>query len=198
VPEASGDPAPGGWLLPAVARRSLEEAFACASLRRGWSAVATADWLRRPAATFVTLRMGETLRGCVGSVEASRAVAEDVWENARAAAFRDLRFQPLAAAELTGIAIEVSLLSPLKPLGASTPEEARRLLRPEIDGVVFRFGSYRGLFLPQVWEELPTGERFLAELARKAGLPAGFWAPGVELWRFTVQKWVEAGDRSTS
>jgi len=180
-----------GRVLPHLARLSLEESFAAAEQRRGWSAVASADWLMQPAASFVTLRAADVLRGCVGSVEAARTLAEDVWENARAAAFRDTRFPPLASRELSRVAIEVSVLSPLEPLGRLSPRDAGRVLRPGLDGVVLQYASHRGLFLPQVWEQLPTADRFLAELVRKAGLPAGFWDASVELWRFRVERWEE-------
>jgi AmmeMemoRadiSam system protein A len=191
VPEADRGTAAAGAVLPKLARRSLEQAFAPAAPLAGWRPLAAAGWLRRPAASFVTLRVAEALRGCVGSVEVSRPLAEDVWENARAAAFRDCRFPPLLQAELPGVAIEVSLLSPLESLGRLSRQEAERALRPGIDGLLLHYSACRGLFLPQVWEQLPSPDRFLAELAKKAGLPAGFWAAGVELWRFTVEKFAE-------
>src|SRR5206468_7058889 len=48
-------------------------------------------WLAESRATFVTLMQGEELRGCVGTLEARRPLAEDVAANARAAAFEDSR-----------------------------------------------------------------------------------------------------------
>ena len=42
-------------------------------------------WLRSPGATFVTLRLDGELRGCIGSIEARRALGDDVAHNARAA-----------------------------------------------------------------------------------------------------------------
>lgn len=191
MPEAAEERAARGRLLPALARLSLEQAFAAAGTGRGWNEAVTASWLLRPAATFVTLRAAGALRGCVGSVEASRPVAEDVWENARGAAFRDGRFLPLIPGDLPALAIEVSVLSPLEPLGRLSRAEAERLLRPGIDGAVIGHALRRGIFLPQVWEHLSTPDRFLAELARKAGLTSGPWPDGVELARFTVEKWEE-------
>ena len=44
-------------------------------------------------------------------------------------------------------------------------------------------------FLPQVWENLPDPVDFLAELRRKAGLPARFWHPDLRLSRYTVEKY---------
>ena len=42
-------------------------------------------------ASFVTLRFGDMLQGCIGSIEPRRALAIDVAQNAIAAAFRDPR-----------------------------------------------------------------------------------------------------------
>jgi AmmeMemoRadiSam system protein A len=149
------------------------------------------DWLREPGATFVTLRRGESLRGCVGSIEARRPLGEDVSQNALAAAFRDPRFPPLEPREWPGITLEVSLLSPPEPLPCASEAEALRLLKPGIDGVVLEYGAHRSTFLPQVWEQLPDPHDFLVHLRRKAGLPDGFWAPEVRLSRYGVQKWEE-------
>lgn len=185
---------PRGEVLLRLARRSLEEALGCAPGGEGLE-LAGGEWLRRPGATFVTLVLGGELRGCVGSVTVNRSVAEDVWENARAAAFRDIRFPPLTAAELRQVGIEVSLLSALVPLEVAGETAARAALRPGVDGVLLAYGPHRGIFLPQVWEQLTTPAAFLEGLKRKAGLPPDLWAPEVELWRFTVTKWREAAAR---
>src|SRR5271167_2480571 len=67
--------------------------------------------LQRPGATFVTLfRCGE-LRGCIGSLRATRELGSHVRENALAPGFHDPRFAPLTAAEFEATWVEVSLLS---------------------------------------------------------------------------------------
>jgi AmmeMemoRadiSam system protein A len=149
-------------------------------------------WLRAHGASFVTLTRRGELRGCIGTLEAHRPLAEDVRENAVAAAFHDPRFAPLSRAEFDAIRVEVSLLSPAEPLGAASERDALASLRPHVDGVVFEFGHYRSTFLPQVWEQLPDPVDFLAQLKRKAGLSMNFWDAGVRLSRYTVSKWKEA------
>jgi AmmeMemoRadiSam system protein A len=151
-----------------------------------------APWLDEPGATFVTLTQHVTLRGCIGSLEASRPLAVDVRENALAAAFRDPRFPPLTVVEWPAVAIEVSLLSALEALPLTDEREVLAQLRPGVDGLVLDFGHHRGTFLPQVWEQLPDPEAFLVNLKRKAGLPPDFWEPGMRLSRYTVTKWREA------
>ena len=65
-------------------------------------------------------------------------------------------------------------------------------LRPGIDGIIFSAGTRRATFLPQVWEQLPKPELFMAHLKQKAGLPADYWGPNVRLERYAVRKWKEA------
>ncbi|MEW5710473.1 MAG: AmmeMemoRadiSam system protein A [Pseudomonadota bacterium] len=151
--------------------------------------------LAEPGATFVTLLREGSLRGCVGSLEPLRPLFEDVRENALGAAFRDPRFPPLAREEFHDTRVEVSLLSPLEPLAAASQTELLVLLRPGIDGIVFQYGRHRSTFLPQVWESLPEPLDFLEHLKRKAGLPFGFWAEGVNVWRYTVSKWKETDEQ---
>ena len=148
--------------------------------------------LTAPGATFVTLTQDGILRGCIGSLSAHRALADDVFANAQAAAFRDPRFPPLAVDELATTRIEVSLLDPSEPLPCTDEAEAIARLRPGIDGLVLSCGAQRATFLPQVWESLPTPRLFLEHLKLKAGLPGDFWSPALRLSRYSVQKWKEA------
>lgn len=176
-----------GRTLLTIARASLVDALAPGGRSGGWDD----PWLWEPGATFVTLRRRGELRGCVGSVMAYRPLFEDVWRNARASAFQDSRFLPVAAGELAEIAVEVSLLSAPEPLDAWREEEALHLLRPGVDGVILEYAEHRGTFLPQVWEQLPDPRDFLEHLRAKAGLPHRFWSPEVRLSRYTVHKWEE-------
>jgi AmmeMemoRadiSam system protein A len=150
---------------------------------------ADAAWLDQPGACFVTLTQGGELRGCIGSLEAHRALRDDIIANARAAAWRDPRFPPLTSAELPRTRIEVSLLSPLQPLSFASEADARAQLRPGVDGVVLAYGARRGTFLPQVWEQLPDPATFMAHLKAKAGLDPHFWSETIQLYRYTVAKW---------
>jgi len=147
-------------------------------------------WLRERAATFVTLRLGDELRGCIGTIEAVRMLGEDVYSNARAAAYRDPRFPPVSRSELAAITVEVSVLSARSPVGAWSEDEALSQLRPGIDGIVLEYEGRRATFLPQVWEMLPDPLEFLSHLRMKADLPARFWHPHLHLSRYTVEKYL--------
>jgi len=176
------DEAGRGPVLLAIAREAIAQA---ADPRQGdWHE----PWLRETAATFVTLRLGGELRGCIGTVDAHRALGDDVAHNARCAAYRDARFPPVTPAERARLELEVSLLSARSPLDVESESEAVARLRPGVDGVVLEFAETRATFLPQVWDHLPEPLDFLAELRRKARLPPRFWHPDIRLWRYSVEK----------
>jgi len=184
-PATAPDPAKGSILL-ALARQTIAQ-------RLGLPAPPAPKpaWLREPGATFVTLTQQGHLRGCIGSLVARRPLAQDVIQNALAAAFRDPRFPPLTQEELALTRIEVSLLTPQQSIPFRDEADALAQLRPGVDGVVFECGSYRSTFLPQVWQQVPQPRQFLAHLKRKAGLPDQFWSPDIQLHRYTVEKWKE-------
>ncbi len=146
--------------------------------------------LDEPAATFVTLRIAEALRGCIGTLQPHRTLDEDVRANAWAAAFRDPRFAPLPRHEFDRTTIEVSLLQPPHALEAASESAAAAALRPHVDGLIVSWRSQRATFLPQVWDALPDPLDFLRQLKRKAGLPSDFWAAELRLQTYVVTKFV--------
>jgi AmmeMemoRadiSam system protein A len=186
--------AAGAQALPADAGRVLLPlARAAIATQLGLAHAADDDlpWLKSSGACFITLTLASKLRGCIGTLRAHRALAEDVKANAVAAAFRDPRFPPLEAGEFPGIALEVSVLSALEPLVFTDEPDALRQLRAGVDGVVFEYGHHAGTFLPQVWEDFREPPEFLAHLKYKAGLPPDFWDREVRISRYTVLKWRE-------
>ena len=102
-----------GRQLIAVARRAIAEEF-----RTGLATPIIDAALRAPGATFVTLFCSGELRGCIGSLKATRPVGLDVRETALAAAFRDPRFAPLTATEFATTSIE-PWTSALRMIGSS-------------------------------------------------------------------------------
>jgi uncharacterized protein len=142
--------------------------------------------LLRPGASFVTLKRDGRLRGCIGSLEPSRPLAEDVAQNAYAAARRDPRFPALEVWELSGLDVSVATLGPHEPLAVATRDELLTALRPGIDGLVVRSGTLRATFLPAVWEQLPSPDDFIDALWQKAHLILGAWPANLELSRYHV------------
>jgi len=131
--------------------------------------------MREDGASFVTLTIHGQLRGCIGALEASQPLAEDVREHAVAAAFEDPRFPPLSKGELSRIRIEVSRLTRPQPLEYASSDELLKKLRPHIDGVILKDNFHRGTFLPQVWEKIPNADEFLGHLCMKMGLKNNAW-----------------------
>jgi AmmeMemoRadiSam system protein A len=125
--------------------------------------------------TFVTLTINGKLRGCIGNLTSNETLVAGVRRNAINAAFHDPRFAPLDASELERAEIEISILSDPRPLRYRDAEDLIKKLRPNIDGVIIRKDLASATFLPQVWEQLPQPQDFLAHLCMKAGLAASAW-----------------------
>jgi AmmeMemoRadiSam system protein B/AmmeMemoRadiSam system protein A len=145
-------------------------------------------WLLLPGATFVTLTVDGQLRGCVGSLSATRPLGQDVATNARAAAFEDQRFPKLTRGEFPRCAIEVSLLSAPKPIHFADEEDLLAQIRAGEDGLILERDGQRAAFLPQVWEDLPEKRPFLDALLEKAGLPQDTRLASCKLWRYRVAR----------
>ena len=138
-------------------------------------------------ASFVTLKTAGSLRGCIGTLEAIRPLAEDVNENAFAAAFRDPRFPPLAENELAGLQLSISILSPPEPMAFSSEQDLLDQLRTGVDGLILEEGYRRGTFLPAVWEALPEPRAFFRQLKLKAGMHPDYWSDTVRVLRYHTE-----------
>ncbi|HSQ69864.1 MAG TPA: AmmeMemoRadiSam system protein A [Steroidobacteraceae bacterium] len=140
--------------------------------------------LRREAASFVTLTIEGRLRGCCGTLEARRALALDVWHNARTSAFSDPRFLPLTPQEWDRTDLEISILSELVPLHSGSEAALLGQLEPGRHGLVIEWQGARATFLPSVWEQLPAPMDFLRHLKLKAGWPPDFWVGEISAWSY--------------
>lgn len=178
-----------------IAARHGPRLLTCArdSIRRGLEyrqapEVSLGDFpvaLHEPRASFVTLTIAGRLRGCIGSLEATRPLVTDVAHNAYGAAFSDPRFPALTTAELPRLEFHISVLSPPQPLQFASEQELLAQLRPGIDGLILEEHGRRGTFLPSVWEQLAQPAEFLQQLKRKTGLPADYWSPTLRVRRYT-------------
>ncbi|MDP1952736.1 MAG: AMMECR1 domain-containing protein, partial [Betaproteobacteria bacterium] len=90
-----------------------------------------------------------------------------------------------------GTRIEVSLLSTPKLLAFADHADLIAQLRPGEDGLILEYGAACATFLPQVWENLPDPEQFVAELKRKAGLASTTSTAKCRIQRYRVLKWKE-------
>jgi AmmeMemoRadiSam system protein A len=142
------------------------------------------ELLQQTAATFVTLKISERLRGCIGTLEAYQPLVSDVAEHAFAAAFKDPRFSPLGSSEEHQLDIHISMLTPAEPMVFSSQQDLIDQLIPGEDGLILQADHHRGTFLPSVWESLPEPEDFLQHLKLKAGLPGNFWSHDIKVSRY--------------
>jgi len=145
--------------------------------------------LHETGASFVTLSKNGLLRGCMGQLEARRQLGLDVSHNAIAAAFQDPRFPPVSGTEWPELAVEVSVLGPVQYAYCPTEEDCLRQIVPFEDGVILSSGFRRATFLPQVWEQLPDPQQFIAHLLAKAGFPADGWPADMSLGRYQISKY---------
>ena len=183
-----------GQVLVRLARQQIERQLGVEPERP-----VTAEELGQPAfqckrGVFVTLHKRGSLRGCIGSLAAVEAIADGIRRHALNAAFHDHRFQPLTAAELPALHVEISVLTDPEPLSYQGADQLLRLLRPGIDGVILQGpGDASATFLPQVWQQLPAPEQFLGHLCRKAGLAEGAWRSGtLQILTYQVQSFEES------
>ena len=79
----------------------------------------------------------------------------------------------------------------LVPLTVRSGEALLAQLRPGEDGLIIFSGCRSATFLPQVWEQLPEPQQFLAALKHKAGLPTNREVAGLMAARYHVRKWKE-------
>ncbi|HVR41983.1 MAG TPA: AmmeMemoRadiSam system protein A [Thermoanaerobaculia bacterium] len=176
--------------LLAIARRSIEAELAGVPFSAG--GIPPTPRLERHAAAFVSLRLAGALRGCVGSLDPDEPLWTAVAGSARAAAFRDPRFDPLTPSELSAVELEISVLGPFEPVGSHADITVGR------HGVTIRHGDRTGLLLPQVPVELGwTLEQLLGHLCLKAGLTPRQWRDGeARLERFTAEVFSEFVENS--
>lgn len=145
--------------------------------------VITDEDLRDRRGAFVSLHIGDELRGCIGYIESDRPLVTTVVSCAVAAATADPRFPSLTSGELAAVTFEISLLSPPRAVtGAAEIEVGRH-------GVIVTSGGRKGLLLPQVATRTGwNAEEFLEGACRKAGLPAGAWRrPGARVEVFSAE-----------
>jgi len=120
---------------------------------------------------FVTLHKPDgALRGCIGNIAAHEALSDNIAHNAINSAFGDPRFPQLAAEELDDLEIEVSVLTPARPI--AVPED---FIIGE-HGIILQCRGRSAVFLPQVAPEQGWDrENTLTNLCYKASLPFKAW-----------------------
>ncbi len=128
---------------------------------------------------FVSIHSGRDLRGCLGRLTVDSPLGTTIAHLGGAVAHSDPRFPRVSPFELPFLQIEISLLTPVRPILSIVEIEVGR------HGLIVERGRARGLLLPQVATEHSWDrETFLAQTCIKAGLPGDAWRTGAGMFVF--------------
>lgn len=163
-----------------LARRNIENYF-----KTGKSLTADdindKELLKDKMGVFVSLKIANDLRGCIGTIEATTdCIGEEILRNSLSAAFNDPRFSPLRKDELFDIDISVDLLHRADKCSFDQ-------LDPENYGVIVTHNRRRGLLLPNL-EGVDTVEQQVSIALEKAGIKKD---EPYEIERFKVERYKE-------
>ena len=131
--------------------------------------------------------LGPALVGCIGTLEASRALEATVRHFSVQAGMHDPRTPPVGLEQLTHMTCEISVLSESRPLPATGLAEIEQSLVPGRDGVILRLQHRRAVFLPVVWDKLPQPRAFLEALCRKGGFDTDLHGASLRAEVFTTE-----------
>jgi len=136
--------------------------------------------MQERAGVFVSIHMGDELRGCIGTFEpAEKNVAEETIANAVSSATRDPRFLPITPEELEDLNYSVDVLTTPEPV------ESKDQLDPKKHGVIVEAGWRRGLLLPDL-EGVDSADHQIDICRQKAGIASD---EPVTLYRFEVKRY---------
>jgi AmmeMemoRadiSam system protein B/AmmeMemoRadiSam system protein A len=175
VPPAAATPLkdPEKRVLLALARESIRRYLTTQTLPLPRNLPARMSF---PQGAFVTLTEGGELRGCIGHMSGDTPLGQTVAAMAKAAAFNDPRFMPLAPGELNKLEIEISVLTPMKPVASAHDIVVGR------DGVLMARAGASAVFLPQVAVENKWN---------RSGLQSGCWKRDAQFQVFQAEVFSE-------
>lgn len=167
-----------------LARKTLESYLTSGATP---SCNAVGESLKQKKGAFVSLHLGEELRGCIGQLSPDSELCEVVQHCIVSAAAEDTRFLPVTKDELPELNIEISVLTPF--------QRVQRIEEIEVGkhGLYIVQGIFRGLLLPQVasqfgWDRIA----FLKQTCQKSGLPGSAWQdPKTAIYTFEADVFSE-------
>jgi len=121
---------------------------------------------RTKTGVFVTLKINDQLRGCIGNYTPNDTILNNIPLYANRAAYHDSRFSPLKSKEFKSVSWSINLLKSKKKIKNLTEWNLGK------DGIIL-FGA---IFLPSVpTEQGWNKEETLQELSKKAGRNKNDW-----------------------
>jgi len=124
-------------------------------------------------ACFVTVKVGDELRGCIGTIEPVDTLYNSLIDNAISAVSKDPRFSPVREKELSKLSYEVSVLSPPELFEPQSLDELFIGIKGK--GLIIKKDYRSAVYLPQVWEHFSEEKDFLRSLCQKAGMFVDEW-----------------------
>ena len=159
-----------------LARESLE------SYILDYEIIDIPDWvpeemLDRRAGAFVSIHKFGRLRGCIGTIQATReSLAEEIIYNAISASTKDPRFDTIKPDELKWLEINVDVLGEPEDIASEEELDVKRY------GVIVSSGYKRGLLLPDL-DGVDTVSDQVSIAMQKGGIKPG---EKIKLQRFEV------------
>ena len=138
--------------------------------------------LQEKRGAFVTLKVDDQLRGCIGYPIPHKPLIETIIDCAIAAASQDHRFLSITTEELSRTDVEISVLT--------LPRKIDDISEIKIGnhGIIISKGMSKGLLLPQVAVEWDWDlETYLNHGCLKAGLPEDSWKKKAKIEIFSAQ-----------
>lgn len=175
-------------LLLQIARNSIVEVFEAANIIDKNELYEKYPVLKESYPSFITLYLGDELRGSYGSISSNKTLLEEIMHHAKAAAFEDSRFTPLKTSEFLRCSIELSLLSEPEEISYTDINDLREKVQVGKDGLILASDDKEASFLPQIWSQLHTFDDFLAHLLKEAGLSLEEMKRHPKIYRFQIER----------
>lgn len=146
-----------------LARLSLE-AYVKSGTVIGIPGNLSEDLLKERSGVFVSLKKEGRLRGCIGTICATKStVAEEIIQNAVSAGARDPRFPPVKKEELDQLEYSVDVLGKTQKVTSFEELDSKKY------GIIVSKGGRRGLLLPNL-SGVDTVEEQIEIAKQKAGI----------------------------
>ena len=147
----------------ALARKSLETYVETGEIIEP-DATLPDEMLNRRAGAFVTLKLHDQLRGCIGTIAPTEDnIAKEIIQNAISAGTNDSRFYPITGDELSYIDYSVDILYEPEPIDSIEELDVEKY------GIIVKKGLRRGVLLPNL-EGVDTPKEQLEIALNKAGI----------------------------
>lgn len=162
-----------------IAKESLEYFMKTGQLLPSSVEALTPD-LKKQAGVFVSLKINDQLRGCIGTILPTQSdAAEEIIHNVVSAATEDPRFPKVSLSEVPMLEVSVDILGSPEKIGSISELDPKRF------GVIVRRGRLSGLLLPDL-DGVDTVEEQVEIACRKAGIHYG---EPIEMYRFEVVRY---------